>query len=285
MSADAFGHTPPWLPIKVVAAMMRRVNRTISTEQKDTIADMLAKSKRPGRRVQFRNRFVQRGTQSAPEPGPLAKIVRSHDELALDAFMLHRALASKEPWQSRELHSLVWARSLGVHTDSDGGAAAVSRVWRRLDQTHHLIARGKKGRTGVYTSLCEDGGGDPYTSPSGTGVDGRYFQVPFEYWEQGWHHSLSLPGKAMLLVGSTLKPPFLLPVDKVPGWYGLSTETAQRGLAELRDLGVLIESIELKYTPLTATMTTREYRYTLAAPFGRIQRARHLTVVPDAAGA
>ncbi len=45
--------------------------------------------------------------------------------------------------------------------------------------------------------------------------------------------TLSLPGKAVLLIAHSLRPGFALPVEKAPEWYGISADTAQRGLAEL----------------------------------------------------
>lgn len=108
-------------------------------------------------------------------PGPLHKIVRAHDDRALDLFLLHRTLVSAEPWTSRPLPSAVWARMLGVETDQNGGAAVVSRTWRRLDQKYGLITRGKVGRVAVFTSLREDGSRDE--CPSGMGSANRVHSV------------------------------------------------------------------------------------------------------------
>lgn len=242
-----------------------------SAEQQTTIAALLDASKRPSQRVNVRNVFVQGGDQKHPVPGPLAQMVRSHDTGALDLFLLHRALVSREPWTNRPLPSGVWARALGVHTDSDGGAAVVSKTWKRLDTKYQLIERGRSGRIAVFTAMREDGLGQPYTSPDGSSRDERFFTVPFEYWtaEHSWYRTLSLPAKAVLLIGSTLKPDFVLPTERAKDWYGISTETAQRGLRELREAKLIHRKTVLRPTPLGPTMTTQEYHYTLHPPFGR----------------
>lgn len=249
--------------------------------QQDAIEELLKVSARTSRRVNIRNSFVQGGDQKHPVPGPLRKIVRAHDDRALDLFLLHRTLVSAEPWTSRPLPSAVWARMLGVETDQDGGAAVVSRTWRRLDQKYGLIARGKVGREAVFTSLREDGTREDYTAPSGRDLDNRYFQLPFDYWtdEHAWYRKLTLAAKAMLLISSTLKPGFILPGERVPEWYGISESSAQRGLQELREVGLLNRSISYKPTPLEKIQTTEVHHYTLVPPFGRPEK-RRLSVVP-----
>src|SRR5688500_9330969 len=81
-----------------------------SAEQQETVVALLDAGKRPSKRVNVRNSFVQGGTQQDPLPGPLHRMLSAHDERALDLFLFHRALVSKEPWASRPLHSRVWAR-------------------------------------------------------------------------------------------------------------------------------------------------------------------------------
>jgi len=60
---------------------------------------------------------------------------------------------------------------------------------------------------------CEAGRGDPYTRPR-TATDDRWFNLPYDYWPQGWREKLNLPGKAMLLIALSLTtnfPCFYLP--------------------------------------------------------------------------
>jgi hypothetical protein len=84
----------------------------------------------------------------------------------------------------------------------------------------------------------------------------------------------------MLLIGLTLKPNFLLPIDKAEKWYGISGDTAQRGLSQLADVGLLESTYTTKSTPSsTANGFTREYRHTLPAPFiARKTQKPHLRI-------
>ena len=252
--------------------------------QQEAIEALLKRSARISGRTGIRNTFVQGGTQKRPVFGPLHHIVRNSDDQALDTFLLHRTLVSAEPWTSGPIDAVIWARMLGAETDRDHGAALVSRIWRRLDEKYHLISRARVGRKAVYTSMREDGSGEPYTAPTGRDGD-NYFGLPFAYWtdEQAWYRTLSLPAKAMLLVGSTLKPGFILPGERVPEWYGISESTAQRGLHELREVGLLNRSISYKSTPLEKVPLTEVHHYTLVPPFGRASQRRHLSLVTDAA--
>jgi hypothetical protein len=245
-----------------------------SAEQQETVEALLDAGKRRSKRVNVRTSFVQGGTQRNPVPGPLHGMLSAHDERALDLFLLHRALVSKEPWTNRPLDSRVWARALGLQTDADAGVAAVSKAWRRLDENYGLISRDRSGRRAVFTSLKEDGSREPYTSPDGAKRADRYFTVPFEFWtsDERWYTTLTFAAKVMLLIASTLDSGFVLPTEKAPEWYGVSTESAERGLRVLREAGLLDRATKVKSAPLSPTGKTREYRYTLVPPFGRRRR-------------
>jgi len=253
-----------------------------STEQQETVEALLDASQRASRRVNIRQSFVQDGPQSRPVTGPIHRMLRAHDERVLDLYLLHRALVSSEPWSTRPLDSRVWARAIGVHDNDDGGIAMVSKIWRRLDETYRLVQRHRDGRLAVLTALREDGSGEPYTSPNGKARADRYFTLPFEYWtaDQRWYVTLSLPAKVMLLIASSQAPDFVLPTEKANAWYGISTESAERGLRTLREVGLLSRRTTLKHAPLSPTGTTQEYHYTLTAPFGRLKKPK-LTVIRD----
>ncbi len=93
----------------------------------------------------IRKSFVQQGTRRSPEPGPLAELVRSHNGAALKLYLLFLAAASSAPWDVR-LPASVWARASNFAT-----VVTVSKVWKRLAD-RKLIARTRKGRTGVITA-------------------------------------------------------------------------------------------------------------------------------------
>lgn len=246
-----------------------------------TIADLLNAAGRKTATVPIRRSFAQQGTQRAPKPGPLQAIVTRHDETALDLFLLHRALASSDPWDVIR-DARIWGRALGHGTDADHGASIVSKAWRRLDEDYGLVSRERSGRLARITALDEGGHREGYTSPAT-----RYFKLPFDFWtaEQAWFHRLGLPAKACLLIGLSLNPPFVLPAERGPQWYGISADTVDRGLRQLRDEGLLTRRFIKVENWLSPTGEILEIRYRLKAPFARRQRKPiskgHLAVVGE----
>ncbi|TSD94860.1 hypothetical protein FOS14_19660 [Skermania sp. ID1734] len=238
---------------------------TPSPDQSATLAELLAASGRKKASAPIRRDFVQRGTQTKPVPGPLQLMVQRHDETALDLYLLFMALASGEPWDVTR-DARIWGRAIGHGQDADGGASIVSKAWRRLDETYHLVQRERSGRLSRVTALHEDGQGGEYTYPA----EG-YLRLSFEYWlaDDAWHHTLSLPGKASLLIALSLKPPFKLPTERGPAWYGLSADTLDRGLRELRDRDVLSRTYREVTNWLSPTGKTTEYTFRLKRPFAR----------------
>ncbi|HVL81080.1 MAG TPA: hypothetical protein VM840_05750 [Actinomycetota bacterium] len=192
----------------------------------------------------------------------MAGIVRRRDDRALDLYLLVLAICSKEPWDVT-LPAAVWTRTLHL----TNAPSAVSKAWRRLEHAK-LIRRERHGRLTRVFLLREDGSGEPYTHP---GADGRpYFRVPFDFWlaPQGWNRRMPLSAKAVLLVGLSLPDAFILPYDRAPDWYGVSADTAARGLRWLRKHDLLYVEKRLKPAPLSAQGYTEERRYTLMPPFG-----------------
>lgn len=261
---------------------------TASPTARETREDFLQRSKRRNEAVPLRRTLVQQGTQRQPVPGPLAELVRRHAVVDLDLYMLAVARAvAPVPTEAHGgtdhsvvVHSRVWSRLLGGVSTS-----TTSRSLARLEREHQLVRRARSGQKVDVVVLQEDGSGHAYSRP--TGGDDPYLQLPYAYWLDGpdgaaWCDVLSMPAKAMLLVGLSLTPPFLLPVDKAPKWYGISGDTAQRGLSELSQHGLLESTYQTKKTPAaTANGWTREYRHTLRAPFnartGRRQRLREVS--------
>ncbi len=249
---------------------MPRPPHRLAADQDETVVDLLRTSARRSRALPLRRVFIQQGAQREPRPGPLAALLRSHDERGLDLFLLHRAAASSEPWDVTR-DARVWARALGLHRDADAGVAAVSKVWRRLEESHALVSRERRGRLAKITSLREDGLGKPYTYPNGTMRDERYFKLPYEYWtaEQRWYRTLPFRAKAMLLVSLSLPAGFVLPTERVPDWYGISADSADRGLRELDNGGLLRRDLSVKKAPQAPLGIAQEYHHTLLPPFSQ----------------
>lgn len=232
----------------------------------ETVATLLDGSNRIENGTPLRNTFLQQGTNANPEPGPLAGLVRNGDKRGLDLYLLVKAVASAGDFNSHR-GADVWARALR-HTGVTATAQTVTKIWPRLER-HGLIARTKHGRLADITLLREDGHGDPYTHPADDKPP-RYLQVPSKYWinsDENWCSTLTLPAKAILLVALSLGDDFILPVEKVPAWYGISADTAQRGIAELRRRNVLTEQNVKKTAPLAPKGFTYDRRFTLVGDF------------------
>jgi len=232
-----------------------------------TIAEMIKRSGRRTGAVPIRRTFVQGGAQQAPEPGPLAGFVTAHDEGALDLYLLTLALASHEPWRT-ELAGRVWGRALGLG-EHKAALATVSKTFRRLED-RRLIDRSRVGRRLSVALLREDGSGEAYVAPN---KPERWFRLSFAYWdpELRWYEKLSLPGKAMLLVSASLKSPFYLPYEKSKDWYGISADSAAKGLNELTRHGLLTARSEMKVAPLAPEGFTTTRYYTLDPTLGAAQ--------------
>jgi len=158
----------------------------------------------------------------------------------------------------------VWARALGIGS-SKTAAASISKQWRWLED-HHLIRRaGRRGSFAEIVMLREDGSDGEYVAGMRGGL---WVSIPLTYWTENWHGKLNLPAKAVLLIGLSLLDDFYLPQQKAPEWYGLSPDTVGRGVATLKQHGLLTERVLQKPAPNAPHGHTRQHYYTLQQPFG-----------------
>jgi len=152
--------------------------------------------------------------------------------------------------------------------DSKSAEQRLSRTLTRLIEKHNLIRR-TKTRLGVKVQLLkEDGSGAKYSPPSG-GKKDPYFQLPLEYWLADHYITLRTPGKAMLLVALGEMGEFSLPVAQVNNWYGLSQETANRGLDELKARVLICSHSRFAKAPLHPAGRRRLKLWRLLAPYAR----------------
>lgn len=232
---------------------------------RETVEALLESGNRLNGKVPLRRVFVQQGSRGDPEPGPLASLVHNGDQRGLDLFLLLKAVASAPPFNSSRSAG-VWARALRF-TGKTADEQTVSRIWRRLAGLR-LVSRSRSGRLADIGLLREDGSGEVYVHP-GTAGD-PYLQLPVAYWldeDERWCSTLGLPAKAMLLVALSLRPGFLLPVEKAPDWYGISADTAQRGLASLVERGLVKRERTRKTAPLVPAGYSYDSHYTLRGDF------------------
>ena len=233
-----------------------------------TIDGILQEAKRS--HTPLRRTFLQRGTQNRPEPGPLKAFVTNGDHRCLLLHLLAMGKASAEPWDTA-LPAAVWARALGVDLPETATAAStISKAWKRLED-RKLVQRGRYKRMAHVHMLKEDGSGDPYEPPGRTKEP--YLRLPHAFWQKGpegdrWYRVLSLPEVAMLLIALSLSDGFRLPAEDAPAWYGISADTASRGLGGLIDHGLLKMEKHYKTAPLSPVGYTADHLYTLQSPFG-----------------
>lgn len=241
---------------------------------RETVAELLKTAGRngPDAAAPVRRLFVQRGSQSAPEAGLLAAFVRNGDQRGLDLFLLLKATASSPPFDSHR-SAAVWARAL-LHSSPSASPQTVSKIWKRLEGLK-LVRRGRHGRLANVTLLCEDGSGRPYVHPADDNE--AYLQVPVAYWlsDENWCSTLSLPAKAVMLIGLSLPPGFVLPVERVPEWYGISADSAQRGISELEKRSVLQRHRTKRKAPLAPLGFTTDSHYTLVGDLAKPKRSAH----------
>jgi DNA-binding transcriptional ArsR family regulator len=244
----------------------------------ETVEAMIEKSQRL--RVPFRRSLVQKGTDGKVTAGPLAPLVRNHDERAYDLYLLMMAVATKEPYKAN-YEAVTWGRAIGLRGPS--APETVSRAWGRLAELG-LVKRGRAvikmqgvvRRVASLTPMQEDGSNNAYTRPAGGTKDERYFSIPVEYWNDGWHRSLPFTAKVMLVISLSLDSPngFTLPAERVKEWYGISGDTAERGLRKLREVGLLDRRPEYKRMPLLGEGFVKVYRYSLKRPFDKATLGR-----------
>jgi hypothetical protein len=241
----------------------------------ETKEELLRKSQRKTKELPIRNTFVQKGTRSKPVPSTLSILVGSHDVLALDLYLLTLAAASAPPYALIQ-PARTLARALGP---KPVGVPTISKAWTRLEGLG-LISRGKRsGRLATISLHREDGSGEPYTHPGAAAARERYFKMPFAYWLDGFDEILSLPAKAMLLIALSLSDDFYLPYEKAKPWYGLSAETAEKGLRELERRKLIEYRKEYKRAPLAPLGYTEHRTYRLRPPMRSRRKSEPVLMV------
>jgi hypothetical protein len=221
----------------------------------------------------IRKTFLQQGAGKVRIPGPVATLIRNHDERALDLYLLVHAVCSAGDFDIT-LPAGAWARAIGLGNTASG-RSTVSKAFRRLEELR-LLTRARDGSRAKVTLLDESGQVDdsgnllPYVHPGS--LKHQYLKLPHSYWEESWHLRLDLRAKAVLLIALSLDDGFTLPIERAPDWYGISADTANRGLQDLRTHGLLELDISTKKAPLAPDGLTQVYRYTLKAPFGPLRK-------------
>ena len=103
-----------------------KVNSSRASEERvepatpsETITALLERSNR--HEVPIRKTFLQQGAGKVRTPGPLASLVRNHDERALDLCLVMHAVCSAGDFDVT-LAAAVWGRTISLGCGSRGGA-------------------------------------------------------------------------------------------------------------------------------------------------------------------
>jgi hypothetical protein len=245
------------------------VEELTSPSGPETVAAIAKKSKRTVF-VPIRRQFVQQARDGRRVGGPLSEFVRRHDATGLSTFLLLRLAASAAPWDV-SLHSAVWIRALQLGQPRYA-SSSMTKVWKRLESMR-LVERSRRGRITSITVLREDGSGQPYTHPGQ--AHEPYFKIPIEFWlhADAYFLSLSVAEMAVLLIGVNAGSRFQLPSERASAWYGISSDSLQRGLRGLEARGLIRSQAERRVAPLSPTGWTLDYTYELLPPFASPARA------------
>jgi hypothetical protein len=198
---------------------------------------------------------------NARAPGPLHLFVRERRLFALQLYLLLMCIARKDPWDAT-LSASTWALALDRINKSAEGT--VSRNWSWLEDKN-LIETKRKHRRLCVTRRREDGSDEAYKRPNG-----NFFIFPLEFFREGWHRKLELPGTAVLLIALHLSrkaPWFELRTETHSKWYGVSPDVLVDGIDELREYELLVSNLR-KVRDLKARFSvTHVNDYLLRAPF------------------
>jgi hypothetical protein len=229
----------------------------------ETLADLLSPTRQRRRAsTPIRRGFLQ-DTEGAGVEAPLQWFVTERRGRALDLLMLLHCTASAAPWDVA-MPAMAWARALDM-PETVGSETTVSKNWSWLE-SKRLIRSERSNRVRRVYMLLDDGSGEEYERPDGS--KRGFFGLPFVYFTDRWHRELSLPGKAALLIALAQPATFTLVTERAAGWYGVSADTLQRGLDELRDLGLLKTWQVARKTSRARFGVTMVNHHHLNPPFG-----------------
>lgn len=197
---------------------------------------------------------------------------------ALNAYLMLLAAWPFLERREQPLEAGVWARALSPEPpEPEWPPAATTRIWAALEE-HGLVERSRDARLVRVRPRREDAAAT-YTRPrpdqEKLKAFDRFFILPDDYWTAGWFESLTLAGRAMLLLllhNTSGRDSAPLPYERAADWYGLSVKTLQKGFGELRDGGLLQEDHSWVEEPLSAIGITRRTSYSLTGPFSRAAR-------------
>lgn len=219
-----------------------------------TAAAALARRARD-RSAQLRRVFVEREDVSAPTP--LARMIRGGrgGEVRLKTYLSMLFIAGAPPYDV-SYPARAWATLMGLDEPNTKGARRVNEAVSWLESNKFVTVANNPGKPSRVTLLDEQGSGDRYEAPGEVynrlrtkkgdeeAKRNRYVKIPPSFWTSGWLSILSTPAVSMYLVllcaqtSAEISEVWFSP-DQANKLYALSGDTRSRGLAELRDAGLV----------------------------------------------
>ena len=227
-----------------------------------------------------RNNLVQVRRGGKYVGSSLGRLVHARRHRALPAYLLLLMVVQPLGRRAKPLEAKVWARALSPDPPAKPWPeTAMTPIWSMLEEwPHKLITKERKARL-VRVSPCKENGRGPYTRPRPderpSDLSERYFILPDAFWLDGWHHKLTMPGLAVLLIllaGTTARDEAWLSPERAEDWYGVAPKTMYNGLEDLRKHGLLDARDEWVTAGLSGIGKTKKTYYSLRTPFSRTER-------------
>lgn len=219
---------------------------------------------------QIRHVLVQLPERDKPRASTLATMMHGRKHRALLLYLL---LLTCWPWleqQYKPLEGSVWIRALTAKGAPTWSASTLSRAWADLIELG-LVRKERENRLIRVVPRREDGGAD-YEAPGGRRDRwNAYFTLPDAFWNDEVFAKLTLPALVMLLViakETSRQKSVWFTYDGAEEWYGIKPKSAQNGLDELRELGLVKRTVEAIQAPLAPTGKSVHMHYALTGDFG-----------------
>jgi hypothetical protein len=240
----------------------------------ETRAEMLQFSGRGY--LQLRHVLVQlpERDSAGSRASTLARFVHERKHRALLLYLL---LLTCWPWLEERrlpLQSDVWIRALSAPGALTWTSSTLSRAWADLEDLR-LVEKRRDQRLVRVVPRREDAG-EAYSAPGGRSDRVHtYFILPGEFWTEEVFARLSLPGLAMLLViakETSSKSEFRMTYANADEWFGIKPKTAQNGIRDLEEAGLVRQRAVVVKAPLSPSGSTVQMWYSLTGAFSQGER-------------
>ena len=209
---------------------------------------------------------------SGERASTLATLLRERKHRSLTLYLLLLTAWSGLENAEEPLGSYAWVRAL---TSEHKGAltwseSTLSRTWSDLE-SRGLITRTRESRLVRIVPRREDGKADYAKPAGGKEPEEFYFTLPHAFWKDEWFARLKMPALVIFLIiakETNAKSDIHPTLKQLEDWYGISRKSAQAGVKQLHEEGLLHRRFEDVWAPLSKTGYTKRVHYSLTGDFG-----------------